>query len=557
MTMSQTKHQQLYIKDRDFYHVINFTTRMKTEDNKSTNPQFSFGVHFHIANRFGEFLGNEDIVPVEDDVLHHHGDKVYSLDKTNLPKYLDPKFSEVLVIDSIKSGKGRILPSSTANSDAPETISNIYDEVIRPILNIINVKHTYYRTETETSIAKFSSLLGSTKQVDGSQKQVTLIILSGDTSIHEFVNNLSSSKGAKSQRELNFGIIPLGTGNAFALELGITNPIEAVLNIFSNSFAETDKLAELELNTVKKIKPFTLYEATFSKGSYYYNSNDSSEKNREYLEKLKFFVVLSWGFHAAIVADSDSPQLRQLGNDRFKVAALDNINHIKQEYKGEVYIRDQTDSSNIQEESNQNQKNLKKDRWHFLSNDPIGHYSYFLISLVNSLEPGFKISPSSDFLKSQAYVILIPYIRGDSINQDGKDTKGANSALQSEIFDGLPPKEQKDTFSTRKSDFSELNKFLLDILTKVYDNSKHIDDTNVGYTKLTGHELALIIKDDKDNDGERRRRICIDGKIVVVDNGLEDANIGSSNSLFDEKKFVKVKSSGNTVGNWTLNLIAG
>lgn len=319
-----------------------------------------------------------------------------------LPHHIDPNFLDIVVLDSVKSGKGR--PKD------PE--QNLYTSVLVPLLNALKLEHQYVETKSAFSIHEFGAAITSNK------KDLTVLILSGDTSIHEFVNLFSW------KRTVHVGLVPMGSGNALALELGIETPTEGILRFFSS---KSTKLS------------FPLYKAVFLEGSVGIDGLSVRE--------MLFFVVFSWGLHAAIVGDSDTPEKRKLGNDRFKAAAMENIEDFLQSYRGTV------------------------------SETSLENHAYFLIGLVKSLEKGFVISPRSDLVNGNAYLLDIPF------------------------FEGVT------------GTIAEKNQFLVDVLGKVYDGSKHIEENFVVYKKiLEKNELILRI----DEEEERKRRVCIDGRIVIV-----------------------------------------
>lgn len=295
----------LTIKDRDFYHKITFDKPIK----------------FQVADS-----------PAANDI-----------DKNNLPPHLQ---DQITIIDSVNSGLGR----------SPET--DWYKKALEPILKILAVPVKYLSTTSATSVSDFAALLPA-------QKASTVVLLSGDTSINEFVNALSTSQ----KRLVTLAVIPMGSGNAFALELGLKSAVDAIVKLFSAALT---------------VVPFNLYEARFASGSYFYQSKAP-------VTSLKFFVVASWGLHAAIVSDSDSPELRKLGNKRFQQAAQENIQLVKQDYAGKISLADVS--------------------------FPTEHHGYFLFALVKSLEKDFPISPKSEYLNRKAYLIDVPYIESDKGNE--------------------------------------------------------------------------------------------------------------------------------------------
>jgi hypothetical protein len=104
-------------------------------------------------------------------------------------------------------------------------------------------------------------------------------------------------------------------------------------------------------------------------------------------------VVVSWGFHASLVADSDLPELRKLGIARFKKAAEINAART-QDYKGVVEYP--SASGQLAQ--------LK------------GPHSYVLLTAVTSLEPTFEISPLSMPPSSQQlYLVQIDTVAGEDL----------------------------------------------------------------------------------------------------------------------------------------------
>ncbi|GMM37496.1 hypothetical protein DASC09_048210 [Saccharomycopsis crataegensis] len=450
--MAAVSHQ-LYVKDRDFTHQITFSALPLSPLNLNAS--------FHVVAEPGD---NSE-----------PNDPIYTLEKYHLPHHLDPKLSKLVIIDSVKSGKGRT------------TDGDIYKNSIVPILKIIGLhdKHDYYETETKDSIHQLARSLINSEVTPN--KDLTVLLLSGDTSIHEFINGLPQTSAP---RNINLGVIPLGSGNAFALELGVTSAINGVLKVFSDSSG---------------IQKFPVHQASFSPGSYIQDPEDEEKiDSKSYISSLKFFVVLSWGLHAAIVGDSDSLELRKLGNDRFRIAAYNNINSILQNYEGEV-VR-MVNGVRVNDENQ------------------ITCHSYFLLSLVKSLEANFTISPHSDFISGKSYIIDIPFKNLSLSDHSSDSSEKVNCQLQ----------KQKE--------------FLAGILEKVYVQSSHIDDPDIVYRRVftESNESLLVFVKDKE---ARKRRICVDGRIVILDND------GSDTGVHGDQKYVKIDSFGNKCNGWSLSLI--
>lgn len=280
----------------------------------------------NIALEFGENDGKYFLR------LGHPSATGKTLHLSTLPSYLIDK--KVIVIDSIKSGTGR-----TPGKD-------IYLDIINPLFKQLSIKHEYHATKSATSISELAQNL--------QDHEATILFISGDTSINEFINSLNKSEIG----EITIFPIPGGTGNSLSLSLNITNPLDAIIRLFSST----------------KILPLNLYEIDFPQGSRYLIAN---ELGSQVSSHLKFLIVVSWGFHASLVADSDTPELRSHGIKRFQIAAHQNLNR-EQKYEGDFYINDI--------ELN-------------------GPFAYWLVTASQRFEPTFEISPEGDILKDGLYAV--------------------------------------------------------------------------------------------------------------------------------------------------------
>ena len=163
-------------------------------------------------------------------------------------------------------------------------------------------------------------------------------------------------------------------------------------------------------------------------------------------------VVCSWGFHATLVANSDTTEYRELGSDRFKRAANELMHPSDgsqpHRYRGRVSFRR---PGNLQYESLPNHE-----------------HGYVLATFVSHLEKGFNISPSSTPLDGKLRLMHFGAIDGDAI---------------------------------------------LDIMSQAYRGGEHVEDERVGYIRI--EDLRI----DFEEDDARWRRVCVDGKIVRVEEG--------------------------------------
>lgn len=264
--------------------------------------------------------------------------------------------SEIFVLDSVRSGLGVRTQQSGA-----------YGRLLKPVLDAFSIAHHYEATKSRDSIAEFAASL----KANG--KPILVIIAGGDTSVAEFVNGLSANQ----KGQINIATIPEGTGNALTLSNGPKNEIEAVWRVLTAS------------NTRKA--PFHLYQAEFPPDSMIHHHDGYKEA----VLHLLFIVVASWAFHASLVADSDSDEMRKHGIDRFKIAAGANLARL-QHYRGSVEIR--------------NKREVRKGLE--------GPLAYFVVTPAQRFEPTFVILPKGDIHSSSLYVVGFQTEDSDSYIMD-------------------------------------------------------------------------------------------------------------------------------------------
>ena len=252
--------------------------------------------------------------------------------------------TELYVIDSVRSGTGR----------TPET--DFYDKVIRPVFEILNLKHTYLKTTSSTSIASFASELDCTRSY-------TMLFLSGDTSVSEFLNNLPKGGPETPNPRPTLSILPLpmGTGNALASSLGYMSPVDALRQF---------------LMSPTRLAKFPVYSVTFP------------DKTKTY-----FFIILSLGFHANLLhLCTKSPEYLKMGVERFQLAS----SHILDTYDLNLHV------------SVRRAKPLNKDIGEETTNEELlanGSFAYFAIVNTPNLEPKYVPSPLSNPVSEQLYLL--------------------------------------------------------------------------------------------------------------------------------------------------------
>jgi diacylglycerol kinase family enzyme len=213
--------------------------------------------------------------------------------------------------------------------------SELYFSVLLPLLKAFGTLHVYVSTSSPTTISDHARAFSSSS---------TVVFLGGDTSIHEFVNQLPLTNELL---DINIAAVPTGTGNALSNSIGHDGEAHAISRLFTGS-----------------VQPLSSFKVEFPPGTVDFNS-------RVPIKSLQSIVVFSWAFHAALVADSDRPDYRKLGSSRFQKAAQENLK-IAQNYDATVKFSSQNKSYQLN-----------------------GPHSYLLFTTMTSLEKTFKISPDS------------------------------------------------------------------------------------------------------------------------------------------------------------------
>ncbi|QLG74092.1 hypothetical protein HG535_0F06040 [Zygotorulaspora mrakii] len=232
----------------------------------------------------------------------------------------------LIVIDSIKSGKGRTLDN------------DFYSIVVKPVLDMIGYEHTVIKTKSHDTVSQIA------KELNVNESH-TVIFISGDTSISEFLNNLSTKSVFNSEQgkaELCILPLPMGTGNAWASSLSHVDPVQSFGKYIRGSLT---------------LESFPLYRAVFP--------DDYS---------IVFFIIFSLGFHANMLHACENPELKKMGTERFRRAA----ETILQNYN--------LDHSITVEHS-------------------VGTYAYFALINTPNLELEYRPSPLSDALKSELHLL--------------------------------------------------------------------------------------------------------------------------------------------------------
>lgn len=328
-----------------------------------------------------------------------------------------------VVIDSINSGTGNQ--------------RNLYQQILNPIFGHFDLPHKYIKTSGPETITQLGT---SELLVPGAVN--TIILISGDTSVNELINGLGGEGG-----ELRLAIIPFGTGNSLSLGLGNENELAAIRKLISPKV---------------RVSPLNLYSVKLPKDEPSYLIHHG-KRVKQIANEFKFIVVFSWGFHAALVADSDTEEMRKYGLDRFKMAAMQNL-QINQQYEGTTVVKSR-DPPPLEGDLSGETNELGKSSGDYASTIN-GPFAYWVVTPSQKFEPTFTISPNGDLFNSDLYLI---------------------------------------SFSNSKD--------ILEIMNQVYARGAHVDNSDVTYLQVSAKQTINLkyFARQKNN-----LRFCVDGAIIEV-----------------------------------------
>ena len=297
--------------------------------------------------------------------------------------------------------------------------SKFWKDVVRPSLAQIGFLSRHHEVHETTSESSITELIINTilPQANKGVAQ-SIMLLSGDGGVVDTVNALLSGARTDTYKKPIITLLPVGTGNALA----------------NSAVVGHDTTMGLRTMFCGSPKELPVFRATFSPGARLLVNEGREERELEGIidgNPVAYgAVVCSWGFHATLVADSDTAEYRKYGAERFKLAGKEALftsdGSGPHAYKGKVSIL-----------------RPGKEDWEAIQRD--GH-GYVLATLVSNLEAGFTISPSSQPL-------------------DGK--------LQLVHFGNVSGEEA------------------MDIMTKAYHGGQHVEDDKVGYEEIQGLKIEL------------------------------------------------------------------
>ncbi|KAF5023674.1 hypothetical protein F66182_4240 [Fusarium sp. NRRL 66182] len=245
-------------------------------------------------------------------------------------------------------------------------------------------------TESSETVRDFARHLWT---LDDHSTARTIILLSGDGGIVDLLNGSDGNELPVNPPTI--ALLPLGTGNALfhsthkplysepgptPLVLGLRALFQGVgadLPVFRASFSAGSHIVTF---------------ADKSKGVPSYDASTQLQKQETTVTHLQGAIVASYGFHASIVYESDTPEYRVHGDKRFGMVAGELLKE-SHAYAAKVSIRRRGSST--------------------FEDVPRETHAYVLTALVSNLERKFTISPATLPLQSQLRLVHFGPIGGE------------------------------------------------------------------------------------------------------------------------------------------------
>lgn len=348
---------------------------------------------------------------------------------------------------------------------------HFYDEVLRPLLAALRIAESEQPEAPETgydiTVTQSSQTIrnlardmwggqgnGSTTEVSSGPAR-TIVLLSGDGGVVDLLNGCSEpcSTGPRP----SIVLLPLGTGNALFHSLHKPH--------YLSQGAPVPSPYVLGLRTLFRgaSAPLPTFKASFSPNSRLVTYADpaaagSQRESFPAVDHLFGAIVASYGFHASLVWESDTPEHRRHGDKRFGIAARELLT------TGHAYravVEPRSGGTGVG----------------FGAALPRDTFGYVLVAMVSNLETTFTISPASAPLSGDLRLVHFGDVGGTKT---------------------------------------------MDIMMAAYNEGSHVGMTwtnedgkedGVGYDEIDAVKVTVL------EDDPRWRKVCIDGAIVELEQG--------------------------------------
>ncbi|KAK2737893.1 hypothetical protein FQN57_007344 [Myotisia sp. PD_48] len=395
------------------------------------------------------------LVYISKDEIHEERMCVKSFRILGLPQFILEKYGRQTSPQHLQISPPTDIHVVISTRSGTQLAAPFYEYALKPLLALINVKdYQVSETQSTETILELANTIFVPRARAGFAQ--TIILLSGDGGLIDLIKGFSELPETSTFVQPVVCLLPMGTGNATANSSGLLSDSTFGLSGLLMGLPKTLPVLQVKVPTDSMYvtdegrKRESVAVAT--------TATTATEASRNKHEAVIYgAVVVSWGIHASLVADSDTAAYRKFGVARFTIAAKELLypsdGSESHQYKGRITLVERNASSGQQEE-----RELEGEL-----------HKYVLMTLVSQLEKGFCISPESKPLDGQLRIVHFGPIMSDQAMQ----------------FMGL-----------------------------AYQGGKHVSEPEVTYQAVEAVRIRLTEEGD-----ERWRRICVDGKIVVLPAG--------------------------------------
>ncbi|KAK2850581.1 hypothetical protein FQN49_005528, partial [Arthroderma sp. PD_2] len=345
-----------------------------------------------------------------------------------LPSHLGASRNVHLVLSTLSGAQGA---------------SDFFGNALKPLLAYMQLKdYQVHETRSAETIIELARDIFLPRALSGHPQ--TIILLSGDGGLIDLIKVFSGLPDEATFVKPVVCLIPMGTGNGTANSTGLL--ADSTMGLSSLLRGSPRDLPTFRV----RVPPGSTYVTDEGSGREAVAGTGEGEAADT---DIYGAVVVSWGMHASLVADSETAEYRKFGVDRFKMAAKELLHPSDgsetHRYRGTVTL--------VREKGEAEEEHIVDRESHM----------YVLVTLVSQLEKGFTISPSSAPLDGQMRIVH---------------------------FGPLEPERA------------------MALMGLAYQGGKHVEQPEVAYDAVE----AVSIRLSEDEVDERWRRVCVDGKIVLL-----------------------------------------
>ncbi|OHE95677.1 diacylglycerol kinase catalytic domain-containing protein [Colletotrichum orchidophilum] len=301
------------------------------------------------------------------------------------PTFWDGVVQPLLLLAGQKTSSGDLANTFAASEGLPASSQN--GSRLPANFNVLV-------TENADSVRTFAKERWAARQAassEASPRTETIILLSGDGGVVDLLNGCEEVESATALSTI--ALLPLGTGNACFHSLHQplyteTGPSHMVLGIRTLFFGTPAPLPSFRasFSPGARLISYTADPGPHAPGDAALSRHDTS------VDHLFGAIVASYGFHAQLVWESDTPEYRKHGNKRFGMVAQELLKE-SHAYVAAVEVRGPGGNE---------RRRVERER-----------FGYALAAIVSNLEKTFTIAPDSGPLQGRLKLVHFGAVGGD------------------------------------------------------------------------------------------------------------------------------------------------